>query len=143
MKGESSILISGTLFGTVGLFIKWAMAGTTPADLLFFRFAIAAIVGLCILLSIERGKSFKLNKQELFSFFILGILTIISMGLFVFSLSYTSIANSILLIYLFPTTTAFFAMHFLHERITRFTWFALAISLVGVVILVYNDFMFG
>ncbi len=139
MKGESSILISGILYGTAGVLIKMAMSGTSSVNLLFFRLSISALVGFLILLVLEKGKSFKLNKQEVLSFIVIGALTILGMGLYIWALKYTSIANAILLIYLFPTITAFFAIHFLHEKITKFTWLALAVSFVGVVALVYPD----
>lgn len=124
--------------------IKWGLTEIPPYSLTFFRFLVACPVIVTITYYLEGSKSLKINKKEIITFSILGLLGItLTQAIQVFALKFTTAINSSILINFNVPFIAIFAMIFLGESINKKTAFGIFVSFVGAVIIVVNGSLSG
>ena len=75
------------------------------------------------------------------------VMATITMGVqalaFILSLANTAVANTLIIVATTPLFTALFSWVFLREKPPTRTWFAIALSFLGILIIVYNDLESG
>ncbi|MEN6378789.1 MAG: DMT family transporter [Methanofastidiosum sp.] len=124
--------------------IKWGLTEIPPYSLAFFRFLIACPVIVAITYRLEGKKSLKINKNEIITFSILGLLGVtLVQAIQVYALKFTSAINSSILINFNVPFIAIFAMIFLGEAFNKKTAFGIFVSFIGAVIIVINGSLSG
>ena len=124
--------------------IKWGLTEIPPYSLVFFRFLIACPVIVAITYRLEGMKSLKINKNEIITFSILGLLGVtLVQAIQVYALKFTTAINSSILINFNVPFIAIFAMIFLGESLNRKTAFGIFVSFIGAVIIVVNGSLSG
>jgi len=124
--------------------IKWGLTEIPPYSLAFFRFLIACPVIVAITYRLEGKKSLKINKNEIITFSILGLLGVtLVQAIQVYALKFTSAINSSILINFNVPFIAIFAMIFLGEALNKKTAFGIFVSFIGAVIIVINGSLSG
>src|SRR3989344_1391331 len=134
MRRFIPIILAGFLFGFIGISVKLVNNEINPFTLNFFRF-LAAFLILLILSPLIDSCSLRLNRRNLKSSVITGLLFAVTTSLFVFSVSKTTISNAVLLQSIQPFFIMFMAYFSLSEKITRAKVITLVIALVGVYII--------
>ncbi len=138
--GILQIIGSGFAFGLLAVFGKQAFAaGLSPGEFLFFRFVFAApLIGVILL--ILSPKSLLMKKEAILHCVALG-----AFGYAVFSscffqaLTGLSVSLTVLLLYTYPIFVTLGAHYFFAEKISRTGGFWLAVTMVGLVFLVWGD----
>ncbi len=124
--------------------IKWGLTEIPPYSLAFFRFLIACPVIVAITYHLEGKKSLRINKNEIITFSILGLLGVtLVQAIQVYALKFTSAINSSILINFNVPFIAIFAMIFLGEALNKKTAFGILVSFIGAVIIVVNGSLSG
>lgn len=124
--------------------IKWGLTEIPPYSLAFFRFLIACPVIVAITYQFEGKKSLRINKNEIITFSILGLLGVtLVQAIQVYALKFTSAINSSILINFNVPFIAIFAMIFLGEALNKKTAFGILVSFIGAVIIVVNGSLSG
>lgn len=128
--------ISAVIFGFSFLFSKDALDSLSYFQLLGFRFIIAAlfltllkVVGI-IKVDISRESLKKLVPVALLQPVLYFIFETIGVG-------YTSASEAGMIISLVTVSIIFFAVILLKERLTKLQWFSIAVSVMGVVFIVF------
>lgn len=134
------IILAGIGFGFLGIFGRLAFAaGISVGELLVFRFSLAAILLWTGLFFIRRDL-LKLPILQIIISCLLGIA-----GYAVFSTMYfkaiqgVSVAIAAMLLFTFPIFVNVGAFLFLKENMRPKQWVSLALSIVGLVLLLWGD----
>ena len=133
--GMAYIALSATAFGVMPFFANLAYrSGVTPTSLLFLRFGIAAVLMWALLLykhnPLPRGKT------------LLGLMLMGGVGYagqsfsYFTALQYAPAGLVAVLLYLYPALVTGLSFVLLKQPITRLKWFALTLSLLGIVLVV-------
>ncbi|WP_270940301.1 DMT family transporter [Romboutsia lituseburensis] len=137
-KFEKYMMLFATIFWA-GAFIagKFSIGEFPVFSLVFFRFLIATIIIFMILIKTE--ENWKINKQDLKTFLVLGVVGMVGYHVFFFlSLKYTSATNSSLIGATNPIVTTMLACIFLKDKITYKNILGILISLFGVILITTN-----
>ncbi|MDA0799372.1 MAG: DMT family transporter [Chloroflexi bacterium] len=121
----------------VAIFIR--LADTNPITFAAYRMLMAAAIVVVPTLLRARGELFGLTRPDLLLLSVSGLLLATHFAVWTASLSLTSVASSVLLVTMSPIFVAAGSLIFLRERVRRMTIAAVAISLVGGVILAFGD----
>ncbi|WP_333606855.1 DMT family transporter [Arsukibacterium sp.] len=106
-------LISAVAMASSGIIARFS--GIAAAELTFYRLAVG---GLCLLLFVLASGQFKaLRGKPDWRMAVNGVLLASFMLSFLTSISYISLANAIMLVYLAPPLSAFIAHWLLHEKL--------------------------
>lgn len=139
------ILLSGFLFGFLGIWGKWAFSlGITPGELLGVRFSLASLMLFCYLF--WRNHKLPLKFPWLSAFHLVLCLLLGILGYAVFASCYfialkgLSASMTVLLLYLYPVFVAIGARIFLSEHLGRSGLAAVFLAAIGLVFLVWGDF---
>lgn len=122
-----------------GAFIagKFAIAEFSPFTLTFFRFFLAFLFIFPVL--IIKEKNWKISKQDIPKFLVLGSTGMFGYHLFFFlALKYTSVINSSLIGTLNPIITTLLAITFLKDRVSLKKALAIFICFFGVLLTITN-----
>jgi drug/metabolite transporter (DMT)-like permease len=124
--------------------IKWGLTEIPAYSLAFLRFLIACPVILIITYYLEGIESLKINKSEIITFSVLGLLGVtLVQGIQVYALKFTSAINSSILINFNVPFIAIFALLFLGEPLSKKTASGIFVSFIGAVIIVINGSLSG
>ena len=130
------IMLSGILWGTIGLFVKVLDArGSTSEYTTFMRMFFAFLLLFAITLAKEGTASFRIGRNTLISCALLGF---VSMSLN--NLCYTNAVNRLgmslaaAILYMAPIFTSIQSKLLFHERIGRNKLIALAFNVIGCVL---------
>lgn len=137
-KFEKYMMLFATIFWA-GAFIagKFSIGEFPVFSLVFFRFLIATIIIFMILIKTE--ENWKINKQDLKTFLVLGVVGMVGYHVFFFlSLKYTTATNSSLIGATNPIVTTMLACIFLKDKITYKNILGILISLFGVILITTN-----
>ena len=124
------IAISAASFGTLPIFSLYAYAaGMDALTILFFRFTLASLVMVCLLIArrepLPRG-------VLLFRPMGMGAIGYVGQAFcYLTALKYASAGLAALLLYLYPVFVTVLSAVFLQERVTGIKMFALGLALVG------------
>lgn len=124
--------VATLLFSTSPVLIRWS-ALLSPVEVTFWRLTVAAIVvaGAAHLW----GKGVAVKQADLPRFALFGLAAALHFLLYIASLSYTTVAHSLTLVYTAPIFVTAFAALFLKEPIARRKYGGIAVTVVGVAIL--------
>ena len=130
------IMLSGILWGTIGLFVKVLDAkGSTSEYTTFMRMFFAFLLLFAITLAKEGTASFRIGRNTLISCALLGF---VSMSLN--NLCYTNAVNRLgmslaaAILYMAPIFTSIQSKLFFHEKVGRNKLIALAFNVIGCVL---------
>lgn len=127
-------LVYYSLFnGFVGVLVKQAHGLDTFAIVFFRALIAAAFIGLFVTL-VGQVKTLRLadRKATLLVALFQGVMTVLIIG----ALRLTTVANALFLLYTAPVFGVVMARLFLQEAVTRITWAAIAVALLGVLLIV-------
>ncbi len=119
------------------------LADAPPMVIATYRLVIAAV----IMLPVASFKSFKdlgrLSKRDIFLITLSGLFLALHFGLWITSLSYTSIASSVVLVTSHPAFVAVLSYILWRERLSRLTATGIVIALAGLVVINYSGLSFN
>jgi len=123
------------------IFIRLAEA--PPLVIAAYRLTIASL----ILLPISSKKSMqslkKLSQHDMFLVLLASVFIALHFGLWITSLSYTSIASSVILVTCHPAFVAVISYFLWGERLNKLTISGIVVALIGIVLINYAGFTFG
>ena len=138
LRGLVYVVAAVAILATSSVRVRLA-APLAPADTSFGRLLIAAIVVLAIARHQRRRQTVShqpaLSRASLPRFALYGLFTAGHFLLFIVSLSYTTIAHSLALVYTSPVFVSLFAALALREPLRRRQWLGLPVVLVGIAVL--------
>lgn len=141
MKPYVTLLVGVLSVSFAAIFIR--LADAPPLVIATYRMTIASV----ILLPIASMKSLKginkLSRRDLLLILLASLFLAVHFGLWITSLSYTSIASSIVLVTSHPAMVAVISYFLWRERLNRLTIGGIALALAGVVVINYSGFTFG
>lgn len=131
-RGLIYVAVAVVFFSTSPVLTRWA-APLSPFEITFGRMAIAA--GTLLIFILVKRERIALARRDAARFAVFGLSCAMHFLLYIASLSYTSIAHSLALVYTAPIFVTLLAAVFLHEQIARFQYVGLAVAVVGVALL--------
>lgn len=135
-ESRKGLLLAGLavlFFATSPVLIRWA-APASPYGIALGRLAVAAL--FVFSLARFKGSPIKLARSDGWLFAGFGLITALHFVFYIASLSFTSIAHSLAIVYTAPIFVTLFSGWFLHEPIAPRKWIGVAIAVVGIAILV-------
>ncbi len=133
MKGYLKIIMAAIIWGSLGTVVRFIHLPTLV--LVFYRVAFAAIA-ILVYITIGRKTETLAVGKRLYWIIAMGILLTINWTAFFFSVRLTSVANAVLITYTAPILVAILAPLILKEKLEKITIASLAISLVGIALIV-------
>jgi drug/metabolite transporter (DMT)-like permease len=131
-QGLYFVVVAVVFFSTSPVLIRWAADTLSAYEITFGRMFIAALAVLGI--AVFRREAFPRSGQwGLFTAF--GLVAALHFGLYIASLSYTSIAHSLAIVYTAPIFVALFSWLFLGEGLSRRKWMGTVVAVLGVAVL--------
>lgn len=119
-------------FSSSPVLVRWAAVSLGPYEIAAVRLLVAGAVVLG--LACWQGQPLP-ARSELPKFALFGLITALHLVLIIASLSYTTIAHSLSILYTAPIFVALFAAIILHETITGRRWAGILTVVAGVAIL--------
>lgn len=136
MNGSFAMFLSAILFSVMAILVKISARTVSAPEIIFFRSLISVVLIVCMVLV---GKArFKVKRFDKLVF--RGIVGGISLVLYFYSLTLTSVANAVLLDYTYPIFAAIFAVMYLNERMTKEKAFFVLTAFVGLLLVFRFDF---
>ncbi|MFQ5575590.1 MAG: DMT family transporter [Anaerolineae bacterium] len=133
-KNKGILLAAGAalFLSTSPIFVRWA-APLSPYEITAWRVFVAALsVGT---LATTHKKWPKITCADLPKFLLFGLITAIHFLGYIASLSFTTIAHSLTIVYTAPVFVALFSKLFLREPISGRKWGGVAIVVAGIALL--------
>ncbi len=131
-RGLIYVGIAVLFFSTSPVLIRWAAASLTAYEITAGRMVVAAVAVLGLAL-LQRQKL--PPRQDLPKFAFFGLVTALHFGFYIASLTYTTIAHSLAIVYTAPIFVAIFSLIFLKEKLTLRQWVGIGVAVVGVGVL--------
>jgi drug/metabolite transporter (DMT)-like permease len=136
------VLIIGVLAVSSGaIFVR--LAESTPLVTAAWRLTLATLILLPYALWKARGELGRLSRRELGIGSLAGLFLAMHFATWISSLSFTSVANSVVLVNTAPVWVAVMTPWLTHDRVSRRAWLGIAASVVGAVIIGFGDFSGG
>ncbi len=131
-RGLLYVAVAVFFFSTSPIFIRWA--GTLSSyEIATGRLAVAALA-LAGLMRIRRER-WAIRRKDRGMFILFGLITALHFLFYIASLSFTSIAHSLAIVYTAPIFVAIFSAIFLKEPILRRRWLGIFITVAGIAVL--------
>lgn len=133
---RQGLLLAGLavlFFATSPVLVRWA-APVSPYGIALGRLAVAALFVLT--LARVKGETVGVARADWGLFAGFALITALHFVFYIASLSFTSIAHSLAIVYTAPIFVTLFSGWFLHEPIAPRKWIGVAIAVVGIGILV-------
>ncbi len=127
------VCIAVFFFSTSPIFIRWSQP-FTAIEIAFWRLAIATL--LVATMGLLTRQRLLLKQQEVPRFLFFGLVTALHFIFYIGSLSFTSIAHALALIYTSPIFVTLFSSLFLHESLPRRKYLGIAVAIIGIAIMV-------
>jgi len=126
------VVIAVFFFSTSPIFIRWADT-VSSYELTFWRLTTAALTvgGMMII----KGERWRVPREEGRKFILFGLITALHFLFYIASLSFTTIAHSLAIVYTAPAFVTLFSAVFLHESIARRKWGGIVVTVLGIGIL--------
>ena len=138
--GYSLVVISYLLFGISATLVTWADA--PESVLLVIRFALASAV-LLVVFARRRPLRGVLRPGKWQRLLLMGGLDAFTMIAYFFAVRSIGVAVATFFLFLQPVWVAFIAPHFLHAATERIVYFALAIAVGGMALILWPSFTGG
>jgi drug/metabolite transporter (DMT)-like permease len=140
-KGYFYVILGAVLWAVSGSSSKYLFHnGITPFQLAQLRVTISAVV-LFLWFCLRRPALLKIDKKDIFYFFVLGTLGMAGVQFgYLFAISKLHVAAAILLEYLAPVFIGLYSVVFLREKLSQTTILAMVGALIGCYLVVgaYN-----
>ncbi len=127
------VTLGTALFSTSSVLVRWA-APLSPFEIGFWRMVIAAAT--VWMLARLRGEALSLYRVDLPRFAVFGLVAALHFVCYIASLSFTTVAHSLALVYTSPIFVTLFSAIFLHEPVARRKWLGILVAVLGVAVLV-------
>jgi drug/metabolite transporter (DMT)-like permease len=119
------------------------LADAPPLVIATYRLTIASII-LIPVASVRLKKTFiKVSKREIFLVMLSSVFLAIHFWLWITSLSYTSIASSVILVTSHPAFVAIISFFLWRERLNKLTIGGIVFAMAGVVVINYSGVTYG
>lgn len=132
-RGLLYVCVAVFFFSTSPIFVRWS-APFNAFEIAFWRLAIAAL--LVAALGIITRQRLLLKRQEVARFIFYGFVTALHFLFYVASLSFTTIAHSLALIYTSPIFVTLFSAIVLREPLPVRKYASIGVAVIGVAIMV-------
>ena len=130
-QGLYYVVIAVFFFSTSPVLVRWAES-LSAYEITAGRMASAGLIVLILAL----GRRERLpQRQDWPRFALFGLIAALHFGLFIASLTYTTIAHSLALVYTAPIFVALFSWLFLAEKLDKRQWLGTLIAVLGVALL--------
>lgn len=139
-SGYLLVFTAGTLWGTIGIFVKqMEQSGSAPAMTSFLRVFFAALILLPICVIRGGWRSLRISRRALLFCILLGVICHgIYNVLYTLAVTITGVSVSAVLLNIAPVFTLLFAATFFLEHITKRKIIAIAVNIIGCILTVTN-----
>ena len=115
------------------------LSDAPPLATAAYRLIIASLILAPFAFAYRRHEIAQLNRKDLICTFSAGAFLAVHFGAWISSLSYTSVASSVALVNTIPIWVGL-AAFFMGEKLSKLTWIALILSIIGGFLVGYGDF---
>ncbi len=140
LKGYIQIATAAVLFGLIGIFVK--LTTQMPLGSIIFYRLLFGLVAIALFFTCCRRLSELRPGQKKQYLLLLGLIQAGTMLSYFFSVKHTSVSIAVLLLYTAPVYVTLLSPLLLKEYINRRSIFALAISIIGVILVIRPDTLF-
>lgn len=141
MKPYGALFVGVLAVSFAAIFIR--LADAPPLVIATYRLTIASVI-LIPIASMKSTKSLKkLSKHDMLLILLSSVFIALHFGLWITSLSYTSIASSVVLVTCHPAFVAVISYFLWGERLNKLTVSGIVVALIGVIFINYGGFTFG
>ena len=141
MKPYVTLFIGVVSVSFAAIFIR--LADAPPLVIAAYRLTIASII-LIPIASIKSRQNLKnLSRHEIFLILLSSVFVALHFGLWITSLSYTSIASSVVLVTAHPAFVAIISYFLWSERLDKLTVGGIVVAFLGVIFINYSGFIFS
>ena len=119
------------------------LANAPPLVIATYRLAIASVILIPIAVVKSRKSLPRLSRQDMLLILLSSVFVALHFGLWITSLSYTSIASSVVLVTAHPAFVAVISYFLWGERVNRLTIGGIVVAFIGVIFINYGGFTFG
>jgi drug/metabolite transporter (DMT)-like permease len=119
------------------------LADAPPLVIATYRLAIASIILIPIAAIKSRRSLPQLSRQDILLILLSSIFVALHFGLWITSLSYTSIASSVVLVTAHPAFVAVISYFLWGERLNKLTISGIVVAFIGVIFINYSGLTFG
>jgi len=136
MNGPLAMFASAVFFSIMAILVKVAGQTLPAAEIIFFR----SLVSVVLLVAMMAGKkdSFRIGSRDKLIF--RGVIGGISLVLYFYALTLTTVTNALTLDYTYPIFAAIFAAMYLNEKFTRDKLVFMAAAFIGLMLIFQFDF---
>jgi drug/metabolite transporter (DMT)-like permease len=140
LKGYTQIATGAVMYGLIGIFVK--LTTQMPlGSIIFYRLLFGLIVIALFFACFRRLSELRVVQKKQY-ILLLGLMQAGTMLSYFFSLKHTSVSIAVLLLYTAPVYVTLLSPLLLKEYISHRSIFALAISIVGVILVIRPDTLF-
>ena len=127
-----AILGAGTLWGTIGLFVRTLTGmGFTSMELVSLR-SLVALLALGIFLLVFRRRNLRIRPRDIWCFLGTGILSLLFFNFCYFTaISLTSLSVASILLYTAPIIVMFLSLFLFREKLTVFKCISAILAFIG------------
>ncbi len=140
-KPYLTLLVGVLSVSFAAIFIR--LADAPPLVIATYRLTIAAIILIPIASTKSMKSLSKLSRHDMLMILLSSIFIALHFGLWITSLSYTSIASSLILVTSHPAFVAVISYFLWGERLNKLTISGIAVALIGVVLINYGGLTLG
>ena len=141
MKPYVTLFVGVLAVSFAATFIR--LADAPPLVIATYRLAIASII-LIPMAAIKSRRSLpQLSRQDILLILLSSVFVALHFGLWITSLSYTSIASSVVLVTAHPAFVAIISYFLWGERLNKLTIGGIGVAFIGVIFINYGGFTFG
>jgi drug/metabolite transporter (DMT)-like permease len=134
--GSLWMLVAALGFATMGALVKVGSVKFSSAELVFYR----SLFGFVMIYSLIRAKRLPIQTPHFKKQIARALLGFVSLLMFFYAIAHLPLATAITLNYTSPLFLAAFMPFMLHEQPKKILYLALAISFIGVVLLLKPSF---
>lgn len=141
----TGIFIAVIAYAWAAILIRWSQEAP-PLTIAFYRMVVASIVWTPIFFLWKpkgQKKPKPITKRQLKWMLLAGLFLCLHFATWTASLSYTTVASAVFLILLQPLMAALAAHAFLAERLNRWNFIAMLLTLLGAVLIYWGDVQLG
>jgi drug/metabolite transporter (DMT)-like permease len=142
MAKQYTVLAAGVVcVSFAALFIR--VADAPPLVIATYRLCLAALLLLPLSWKHARQELSRFSKRDLLMILLAGVFLAVHFGLWITSLSYTSVATSVVLVTVSPIFLALASRFLFNQKLHRQAIFGIIISLGGAVLISYGNWQLG
>ncbi|MFQ5996811.1 MAG: DMT family transporter [Dehalococcoidales bacterium] len=141
MKAYLILLVGVVSVSFASIFIRLAEA--PPLVIAAYRLTIASLILIPFASRKSMGSLKKLSKRDGLLILLSSVFIALHFGLWITSLSYTSIASSVILVTSHPAFVAVISYFLWSERLNKLTIGGIVVALIGIILINYGGFTLG